>query len=261
MPRAPRGRHRGQHRRPKNSHLPAAAGTLALVTAALGAVTAGGAAAETAHLAADRIAVSEPAALRGTKLGAPAALTAQELAAAQAVRAQDTVERSAQRARPAQVAQEEEARLQAEIAADLDATAADRLDRFPADVWVVPVANYRLSSQFGPRWGRQHDGLDLAAPSGTPIVAMGRGEIVEAGWSGGYGQRTILRHEDGTEVWYCHLSAFERTSGPVEAGDVIGYVGSTGNSTGPHLHLEVHPGGGDQAVDPAAWMRGLGLDF
>ena len=144
--------------------------------------------------------------------------------------------------------------------ASLDALAGDRLIRF-ADApinWVLPVHGYRLTSLYGPRWGGTHTGLDMAVASGTPIYAMAGGEIVSAGYEGGFGNKTIIRHEDGTEIWYCHQSAFELTSGTVESGQLIGYVGSTGNSTGPHLHLEVHPFGGD-AINPLNWMRELGL--
>jgi len=100
----------------------------------------------------------------------------------------------------------------------------------------------------------------MAVASGTPIYAMSAGEIISAEYEGGYGNKTIIRHEDGTETWYCHQSGFELTSGSVEAGEVIGYVGSTGNSTGPHLHLEVHPNGSEDSINPLTWMRDvLGL--
>jgi murein DD-endopeptidase MepM/ murein hydrolase activator NlpD len=121
--------------------------------------------------------------------------------------------------------------------------------------WVLPVAPgvYHLTARFGDYsslWSHFHTGLDFAAPTGTPIMAVAGGTITEVGYSGAYGNRTIERLPDGTELWYCHQNAFGTSVGAtVKPGQVIGYVGSTGNVTGPHLHLEVHPGGGDP-VDP-----------
>ena len=187
-------------------------------------------------------------------------LDPEAVAAALALRSEETVERSTQREALG------ESVLQAGPAAEmastesLNALAGDRLTRF-ADapiIWTVPVSGYTLTSLYGPRWGRTHSGLDMAAPSGTPIFAMAAGEIISAQYESGYGNQTIIRHEDGTETWYCHQSRFELTSGFVQGGQLIGYVGSTGNSTGPHLHVEIHPGGGDP-VNPLTWMRAHGL--
>ncbi|HZC27480.1 MAG TPA: M23 family metallopeptidase [Actinopolymorphaceae bacterium] len=106
-----------------------------------------------------------------------------------------------------------------------------------------------------------HHGLDFAAPTGTPIHAVGRGTIVTAGWDGAYGNCIQVRHPDGTETLYGHMSRFARTAGRVQPGTVIGYVGATGNVTGPHVHLEVRPHGGglDDAVDPFPWLTRHGL--
>jgi murein DD-endopeptidase MepM/ murein hydrolase activator NlpD len=130
--------------------------------------------------------------------------------------------------------------------------------------WVLPVAagTYQLTARFGdysPLWANFHTGLDFAAPTGTPIMAVASGTITEVGYSGAYGNRTIERLPDGTELWYCHQNSFGTSVGvEVRPGQVIGYIGSTGNVTGPHLHLEVHPGGGD-AVDPYAALVAHGL--
>lgn len=102
-----------------------------------------------------------------------------------------------------------------------------------------------------------HTGLDFAAPTGTPVKAVAAGKIASAGWSGAYGYRIVLELEDGTEIWYCHLSSMSVTSGSVGAGDTIGRVGATGNVTGPHLHLEVRIGG--STSDPLAWLESKGL--
>ncbi len=111
--------------------------------------------------------------------------------------------------------------------------------------WVLPVAGYRLTAKFGASsglWSRNHTGLDFAAPAGTPIRAIAAGVVLEAGWAGAYGERTIVRLADGTQIWYCHQADIVvRVGQKVMPGAVIGSVGSTGNVTGPHLHLEVRP--------------------
>ena len=132
--------------------------------------------------------------------------------------------------------------------------------------WVLPVRKYHLSARFGQNgdhWSSSHHGLDFAAPAGTPIRAVGAGRIIAAGWSDpAYGRRIKILHRNGTVTLYAHMSAFERTSGTVRAGDVIGYVGSSGNATGPHLHLEVRPDGGDlsSSIDPYTWLERRSLD-
>lgn len=127
---------------------------------------------------------------------------------------------------------------------------------------VLPVADYRLTGRFGDvsgLWSSRHTGLDFAAPTGTPIRAVRAGVVVEAGYDGRYGNKTVLRLADGTELWYCHQSSTQARAGQrVRAGQVIGYVGTTGNVTGPHLHLEVHPRGGE-AADPRTWLHRVGL--
>ena len=127
--------------------------------------------------------------------------------------------------------------------------------------WVLPLSGYRLTATFGEYglWSSYHTGLDFAAPTGTPIRAVTNGEITSAGSDGAYGNKTVLTLDDGTEIWFCHQTSFTVSTGDkVRAGEVIGYVGSTGNVTGPHLHLEVRPGGGDP-VDPDAALRVHGV--
>lgn len=97
-----------------------------------------------------------------------------------------------------------------------------------------------ISSPFGPRDGRNHNGLDLAANMGDPIKAARDGEVLLAGTVNGYGETVILRHEDGTQTLYGHASRLLVTAGErVRQGEVIAEVGSTGRSTGPHLHFEI----------------------
>jgi murein DD-endopeptidase MepM/ murein hydrolase activator NlpD len=130
-----------------------------------------------------------------------------------------------------------------------------------APEWVLPVPGAGWSASFGEAgsaWSSgYHTGQDFTAPSGTPVLAAGDGTITSATWSDAYGNIIELTHPNGDQSWYAHLSNFAATSGAVEAGDVIGYVGCTGNCYGNHLHFEYHPGGGD-AADPVSWLRSNG---
>ncbi len=111
----------------------------------------------------------------------------------------------------------------------------------------------------GGLWSSNHTGLDFATASGTPIVAVANGTITKTGSAGAYGNQTVETLEDGTEIWYCHQTTIDVQPGQVvTAGEQIGTVGSTGNTTGPHLHLEVRPGGGDP-VDPASALAVHGV--
>ncbi|MEA5467295.1 peptidoglycan DD-metalloendopeptidase family protein [Spirulina sp. 06S082] len=112
-----------------------------------------------------------------------------------------------------------------------------------------------LTSGYGPRWGRMHKGIDIAAPTGTPVYAAGSGEVVSAGWnSGGYGNLVDIRHPDGSLTRYAHNSKILVRQGErVEQGQQISLMGSTGFSTGPHLHFEVHPSGSG-AANPMAFL-------
>jgi murein DD-endopeptidase MepM/ murein hydrolase activator NlpD len=128
---------------------------------------------------------------------------------------------------------------------------------------VLPLASYDLSAGFGltgPLWEAEHGGQDFSAYAGEPLVAVADAVVTEVAYAGPYGLRTILTLPDGTEVWYCHQTDASVVAGQqVAVTDVIGSVGSTGNSTGPHLHLEVRPGGGSP-IDPMDWLRAQGLD-
>jgi murein DD-endopeptidase MepM/ murein hydrolase activator NlpD len=127
--------------------------------------------------------------------------------------------------------------------------------------WVLPVTHYRFSSPFGTRWGRLHAGDDFAAPVGTRIGAISSGTVIFAGQESGYGNKVEVRHWDGTVSWYAHMSSIAVTVGEkVLPGEKIGEVGNTGHSTGPHLHLEIHPDGGP-AINPARWLAAHGLSI
>lgn len=127
---------------------------------------------------------------------------------------------------------------------------------------VLPVRGYRLTGRFGDRsglWSTVHTGLDFAVPSGTPIRSVTAGVVTEVAYDGAYGNKTVVRLADGTELWYCHQSSVAVRPGErIAAGQRIGAVGSTGNVTGPHLHLEVRPTA-DAPVDPLTWLRRHGL--
>jgi murein DD-endopeptidase MepM/ murein hydrolase activator NlpD len=113
-----------------------------------------------------------------------------------------------------------------------------------------------ISSLFGPRDGTFHFGLDLAANMSEPIHAAREGDVIYAGWMTGYGNLVQLRHPDGTETWYGHASKLLVTVGQhVKQGDAISLVGSTGHSTGPHLHFEIHVN--NQARDPLLYLPKL----
>ncbi|MFE7524465.1 M23 family metallopeptidase [Kitasatospora sp. NPDC057542] len=167
-------------------------------------------------------------------------------------------------------AAEETARLQAAQEAEAKAAAkeaeakraAEEAERAKAAALTLPVNDYRLSAHYGQSaryWANLHTGLDFAADTGTPVYALGQGTITSAGWAGSYGYRIVETLPDGTEIWYCHLSSITKGSGKVASGQQIGKVGATGNVTGPHLHMEVRPGGG-APVDPEPWLQQRGLN-
>jgi lipoprotein NlpD len=120
-----------------------------------------------------------------------------------------------------------------------------------------PVAAPRLSSPFGKRWGKDHDGIDMAAPIGTSVYAAAAGNVIYSGDQvRGYGNMVVLRHTDGLVTVYAHNSLLLVHSGDkVVAGQEIARVGDTGRSTGPHLHFEVRRG--DNPQDPMPFLPPL----
>jgi len=111
-----------------------------------------------------------------------------------------------------------------------------------------------LTSRFGWRYRRHHDGIDLAAPHGTPIYAARAGRVVFAGWYYGYGRTVILDHGNGLQTLYGHASSLlVREGQQVERGQLIARVGCTGSCTGSHLHFEVRLRG--RAVNPLGYLR------
>ncbi|ELS55637.1 M23 family metallopeptidase [Streptomyces viridochromogenes] len=128
--------------------------------------------------------------------------------------------------------------------------------------FALPVAQHGLSAFFGQsgiNWMSVHTGIDFPVTYGTTVMAATDG-TVRTQWNSAYGNMMIVTAKDGTETWYCHLSSYRVASGTtVKAGDPIAYSGNSGNSTGPHLHFEVRPGGGS-AIDPLSWLRSHGLN-
>ncbi|MFF7179695.1 peptidoglycan DD-metalloendopeptidase family protein [Streptomyces sp. NPDC008121] len=191
-----------------------------------------------------------------------ASADAAEKAAAEKAAAEKAAAEAAAKASAAEkAAAEAKKKAEAEAAAKAEA---ERLAKLAAS-YALPTSSYVITSTFGESgsmWSSgYHTGLDLAAPTGTPVKAVHGGTIKSAGWSGSYGYRIVLELADGTEVWYCHLSSMTASAGQsVGTGETIGRVGATGNVTGPHLHLEVKTPGGS-GVDPAAWLRDKGLNL
>ncbi len=130
-----------------------------------------------------------------------------------------------------------------------------------AKKWVRPIKRWKLTSGYGSRWGRLHAGLDLAAPIGTPLTAMTSGTVVDTSYSGGRGNMVEIQHWDGTVVVYAHMSRVDvHTGQALTPGQVVGAVGNTGSSRGPHLHLEVHSTPNKYSpIDPVPLLKSHGL--
>jgi murein DD-endopeptidase MepM/ murein hydrolase activator NlpD len=112
-----------------------------------------------------------------------------------------------------------------------------------------------VTSEYGPRSGGFHPGIDISDPTGTPIHAAGPGQVIYAGWDGDYGNFVLIDHGGGIVTGYGHQSQIAVGQGEmVSQGQVIGYVGSTGNATGPHVHFEVRVNGSPE--NPRAYIPG-----
>ncbi|GAA2455638.1 transglycosylase family protein [Streptomyces macrosporus] len=131
---------------------------------------------------------------------------------------------------------------------------------YTAPVNATPSGSYKAA---GARWSNGHTGEDFPAASGTPVKAVTNGTVVSAGWGGAYGNQVVIRHDDGRYSQYGHLSSISVGTGQkVTVGQQIGAVGSTGNSTGPHLHFEVRTGAGyGTDIDPLAYLRANGVNI
>lgn len=161
---------------------------------------------------------------------------------------------------PAKAAPKAAPKAEKQVSAPAPAAAAQSTGSgFTAPVAAGVTTPYRAA---GGSWSSgYHTGVDFSAASGTPVKAVGAGTVVSAGWSGAYGNEVVIRHDDGRYSQYAHLSSLAVSSGQsVGGGTQIGLSGSTGNSTGPHLHFEIRTGPGyGSDVDPLAYLRGHGV--
>ncbi|MBV7671486.1 M23 family metallopeptidase [Streptomyces halstedii] len=158
-----------------------------------------------------------------------------------------------------------EAKARAEEARQAEARAARAAERARLNAFRLPVAGSYVTTGYksgGSLWSSgSHSGVDFRAASGSTVVAVGVGTVVEAGWGGAYGNNIVIRMTDGTYTQYGHLSSIDVQVGQgVTPGERIGLSGSTGNSTGPHLHFEARTSpryGSD--MDPVAYLRSHGV--
>ncbi|MGY1618878.1 M23 family metallopeptidase [Geodermatophilus sp. SYSU D00691] len=159
---------------------------------------------------------------------------------------------------------------EAEAQARLQEVAASRAARAEAEAAaieaarpkaVLPVDGARLTSGFGSRWGTFHYGIDLAAPMRTPEYAAMDGVVLRAGSASGFGLAVYILHENGDVTVYGHMDSISVSVGDyVEAGQEIAKLGNRGQSTGPHLHFEVHQGGIEgERIDPIDWLAERGV--
>ncbi len=163
---------------------------------------------------------------------------------------------------------EAQARLQ-EVAASraqraaAEAAAAEAAAEAARPKTVLPVAGARFTSGYGSRWGTFHYGIDLAAPIGTPEYAAADGVVVRAGAASGFGLAVYILHENGDVTVYGHMEEILVEPGQyVDAGETIALLGNRGQSTGPHLHFEVHEGGmGGRRIDPVGWLAERGVEI
>jgi murein DD-endopeptidase MepM/ murein hydrolase activator NlpD len=132
-------------------------------------------------------------------------------------------------------------------------------DRMLASIPSINPVDGGIASSFGWRvdpWPEFHQGLDLEADYGTPVHAAADGVVVSAGWEGGFGNKVAVDHGNGYQSWYAHLSRFAVAPGEhVRRGEVIAYVGATGDATGPHLHYQLMRAG--EPINPAPFLNGI----
>ncbi|MFB8038572.1 M23 family metallopeptidase [Streptomyces sp. NPDC056004] len=190
---------------------------------------------------------------------------AQQHQADAAAKAKAEAHRKAEAKKKAEAKAKAEAQRAAEARAE-KARAARSAERARLGAFRLPVAGSYVTTGYkssGSLWSSgSHSGIDFHAASGSSVVAVGAGTVVEAGWGGAYGNSIVLRMTDGTYTQYGHLSSIGVSVGQsVGAGQQIGLSGSTGNSTGPHLHFEARttPSYGSD-MDPVAYLRAHGVN-
>jgi murein DD-endopeptidase MepM/ murein hydrolase activator NlpD len=234
-------RTRGQHRASWTAELsPLLAGTQRRYTAVVGSAVAGASIVAMATGAGLPAGERDPGASRAVAdIAALAAEASAGEAQAAAVPAADTLapERTVQTERTSPVTGQD-----AQIA------------------WTPMLDQITITSLYGQRWGRNHNGVDFDAETGDPVYAAYPGTIVHAGWETGFGNLVVIDHGDGVETYYAHNSeVFVAEGGWVDAGDQIADAGNTGRSFGSHVHFEVHVNG--QPVEPLSYLAEAGLDL
>jgi len=128
--------------------------------------------------------------------------------------------------------------------------------------WVRPIHVWNVTSGFGWRWGKTHDGIDLGATTGTPIYAMSKGTVIGSFYDSSFGNKVEIKYWDGSISWYGHMSKrIAREGDEVMPGELVGLVGNTGHSFGSHLHFEMQKTtSNDSPIDPVAWLKRHGLN-
>ena len=211
---------------------------------------------ERIRAAGERAATARRVALARATVEARLAREAREAQAARVAREA----RLAREARATRAAAARRARQASQAAAERGSRAAPRQVPQATGRWVRPVAG-RMVSGYGPRSGGWHDGVDIGAPFGTSIFAVGDGVVVESGPASGFGNWIVIRHTGGDFTVYGHQRTnLVRSGERVRAGQLIALVGSEGQSTGPHLHFEVRRRSvNGPTTDPLAWLRARGV--
>ncbi|MEV0323557.1 M23 family metallopeptidase [Streptomyces sp. NPDC050658] len=258
----------GKHRRP--SRLTRTTANVAGVAALTTTGVIGGLAAPA--LAADDAAVEATGLTQAISVGDSLAASidaqaaAQQQAADDAAAAKKAEEAAKKKAAEAKRKAEAEAKAKAKKEREAKERAAREAERKRLNSYVSPITGSYVSTGYqtgGAMWSSgSHTGVDFHAASGTTVHAVGSGTVVEAGWGGAYGNNVVIKMNDGTYTQYGHMSSLSVTVGQaVTPGQQIGLSGSTGNSSGPHLHFEARTGedyGSD--IDPVAYLRSHGVN-
>jgi murein DD-endopeptidase MepM/ murein hydrolase activator NlpD len=257
----------GKHRRP--SRLTRTTANVAGVAALTTTGVIGGLAAPA--LAADDAALEHTGLTQAISVGDSLAASidaqaaAQQQAADDAAAAKKAEEAAKKKAAEAKRKAEAEAKAKAKKEREAKERAAREAERKRLNTYVAPIDGSYVSTGYqtgGAMWSSgSHTGIDFHAASGTTVHAVGSGTVVEAGWGGAYGNNVVIKMNDGTYTQYGHMSSLSVTVGQaVTPGQQIGLSGSTGNSSGPHLHFEARTGeeyGTD--IDPTAYLRSHGV--
>ncbi|MFF5726859.1 M23 family metallopeptidase [[Kitasatospora] papulosa] len=250
----------GKHRAPSRLTRKSAkvAGIAALATTGVIGATASPALAADSEATAGSTGLTQTVALDTT-------LAAQIEAQAKVQKQQADIAAKAAAAAKAEAEAQRKAEARAKEAREEKARAARAAERARLNAFHLPVSGSHVTTGYqsgGALWSSgTHSGVDFQAASGSSVVAVGAGTVVEAGWGGAYGNNIVLKMKDGTYTQYGHLSSIGVSVGQsVGSGEQIGLSGSTGNSTGPHLHFEARttPAYGSD-MDPVAYLRAHGV--